>query len=169
MCSVVKCRGSKLTCAIAHADTHTHTHAHTHTQTHTHTHTHTHTLIFPSFKVDAVNSCGNTPLHLACNHGHEGVVSILLQQGALLNPINDKRQVGRSPTHELESTYLCAHVWSVVTLPWWILSSATFLIQTFGNGPLCVYQLFCLHTRVACMYVYTYVCTYVRTYIYYWN
>ena len=44
-------------------------------------------------QIDTVNSHGCTPLHLACNHGHEGVVSILLQHGASVNPLNDKGQV----------------------------------------------------------------------------
>ena len=45
-----------------------------HTHTHTHTHTHSHTTPQP----DAVNAYGCTPLHVACNNGHDVVADILL-------------------------------------------------------------------------------------------
>ena len=44
-------------------------------------------------QIDAVNSHGCTPLHLACHGGCEGVVDLLLQHGASVNPLNNKGQV----------------------------------------------------------------------------
>lgn len=55
-------------------------------------------------QIDAVNSHGCTPLHLACNHGHEGVVNTLLQHGASVNPLNDKGQV----------RHQCGAMWSML-------------------------------------------------------
>lgn len=43
---------------------------------------------------------GNTPLHVACAHGHLDIVDILLSAGADVNITNDSRQM---PAHEATS------------------------------------------------------------------
>ena len=53
---------------------HTHTpHSFIHTHTHVHTHTHTHT------------KDGASPLYLASQEGHDGIVEMLLQAGATVD------------------------------------------------------------------------------------
>lgn len=44
-------------------------------------------------EVDAVNSSGNTPLHIACLNGMDMVVNELLFYGANMNVINQRGQV----------------------------------------------------------------------------
>lgn len=48
------------------------------------------------FQVDAPNSNGNTPLHIACLNGQDIVISELMSYGASVNATNKKGMVSFS-------------------------------------------------------------------------
>ena len=61
-----------------------------------------------------MDSAQNTPLHLACSHGHDEVVSALMfnrQPKCKINAVNDE---GNTPLHNAARWGFCEWMWCVL-------------------------------------------------------
>jgi serine/threonine-protein phosphatase 6 regulatory ankyrin repeat subunit A len=62
-------------------------------------------------EVDARNSYGNTPLHIACLNGHASLCSELAYCGADINALNYRGQVSDKSPHYTRPVSAGATVW----------------------------------------------------------
>ena len=58
-------------------------------------------LLVETYECDptSVNSCGRSPLHIACLSGHEASAKYLLSLPSVLSRINDRDSLGCTPSH----------------------------------------------------------------------